>query len=110
MNPSPRLASLTYGEPLVGWDSNLLSLIDPASGNLTSVNWVTSRGSWVVQAPQLLGAPEGLEAAGFSAVAQTQEMRIYLLSPARGEIHQFRTNLTDPFVWNWDDVVQLATV
>lgn len=96
---------MTYGEPLVGWDNNLLTYVDPAVGGLTTVNWVASQGNWTVAAPRLTGSPDGLLDAGFSAVAETQAMKIYVFSPSRGEIHQYGTNITDAYEWVWEDKV-----
>lgn len=104
----PKLAGLTYGSDMTGWTSNLLTYICPMDGSLTSINWAPTS-EWKTQAPSLDNSPDGLVKAGFSSVAQTQEMKIYLVSPSNGEIHEYTTNATDPFVWSWTDKVDLSS-
>lgn len=107
-DPAPKLAGLTYGSDMTGWTSNLLTYICPMDGSLTAVNWAPTS-AWKTQAPSLDNSPDGLVKAGFSSVAQTQEMRIYLVSPKNGEIHEYSTNSTDPFAWTWTDKVDLSS-
>lgn len=104
----PKLAGLTYGSDMTGWTSNFLTYICPMDGSLTSINWAPTA-AWKTQAPSLDNSPDGLVNAGFSSVALTQEMKMYLVSPSNGEIHEYTTNATDPFAWSWTDKVDLSS-
>lgn len=70
---------------------------------MTTVNWQGSE--WKVAVPTLHDVPNGVEDAGFSSVALTQEMRVYLMCPSMGEIHEFSVNATDPTEWNWQESI-----
>lgn len=107
-NPSPKIASLTYDPGTQGWTNNFLTFINPSKGTLTSAGWQPNQ-AWKVQNPSLESSPKGLDNDGFSAIAQTQGLKIYLVSPWKGEIHEFATNASDPFTWTWQDVVDLST-
>lgn len=107
-HPSPKLASLTYGTAETGWTSNILSYICPIMGSLTAANWIPGSTQWTVRAPTLSGSPDELVKAGFSSVAMTQEMRIYLLSPSTGQINEFLTSVVDPFNWAWQGQVDTS--
>lgn len=98
LNPSPDIASITYGNN--GWDNNLVTFLG-SKGRLMSAVY---RGSgWSVQAATLGGAPaSALD--GFSSIAATQGMRVYAISQ-RGDIHEFSTNSTNPFLLSWSGVV-----
>ncbi|KAK8103492.1 uncharacterized protein PG998_010525 [Apiospora kogelbergensis] len=98
LNPSPDIASITYGNN--GWDNNLVTFLG-TKGRLMSAVY---RGSgWSVQAATLGGAPaSALD--GFSSIAATQGMRVYAISQ-RGDIHEFSTNSTNPFLLSWSGVV-----
>lgn len=72
---------------------------------MTSVNWQGDE--WKVAVPTLRGAPDGLDDAGFSAVAMTQTMHVYLMCPSMGEIHEFVVNATDPTEWEWTESITL---
>lgn len=106
-NPPPKLASLTYDPGTQGWTNNFLTWVNPMNGKLTSTGWAPNQ-AWKVQNPSLNSNPNGLEKEGFSAVAQTQGLKIYLVSPWRGEIHEYATNASDPFTWTWQDAVDLS--
>ncbi|KAK7994483.1 hypothetical protein PG991_016071 [Apiospora marii] len=100
LNPSPDIASITYGNN--GWDNNLVTFLGP-KGRLMSAVY---RGSgWSVQPSTLAGAPAGA-VDGFDSVAATQSMRLYALS-RRGDIHEFTTNSTNPFALTWAGVVNV---
>lgn len=107
LDPLPKLASLTYGSDMTGWTSNFMTYICPVDGALTSINW-TPGTPWTEKEPSLAGSPGGLVQAGFSAVAHTQAMTIYVMSPGQGQIHEYTTNSTDPFTWVWQDKVDLS--
>lgn len=98
---------MTYGSDLTGWTSNFLTYVDPTDGSLTSMGW-TPGTPWKKQPPALSGSPGGLVKAGFSAVALTQAMTMYVLSPSQGEIHEYATNSTNPWAWTWQDKVDLS--
>lgn len=100
------MASLTYGTEETGWTSNLLSYISPTKGSLTAANWIPGSTQWTLKTPTLSGSPGDLSA--FSSVAMTQEMRIYLLSPTKGQIHEYLTSVVDPFNWAWQGMVDLS--
>lgn len=99
MDPSPAMASLTYGNATTGWSNNLLAYINPWKGILQTANWQGA--GWVLDTPSLNGAPNGLQSAGFSAIALTQEMKIFLMSPSTGAIHSFTTTGDNPSNWTW---------
>ncbi|KAK8121741.1 hypothetical protein PG984_010411 [Apiospora sp. TS-2023a] len=100
INPSPDIASITYGNN--GWDNNLVTFLGP-KGKLMSAVY---RGSgWSVQPASLGGAPASA-VDGFSSVTATQSMRLYALSK-RGDIHEFTTNSTNPFLLTWAGVVNV---
>lgn len=107
MSPPPRIAGLTYGSTTTGWTSNLMTYVCPVDGALTSINW-TPGTTWKEQEPSLSGSPSGLVEAGFSAVAHTQAMVMYVLSPDKGEIHEYAANSSDAFSWAWKDKVDLG--
>lgn len=104
--PPPKLASLTYGSDKgeAGWNNNLLAWIDPIKGRLIAANYISST-EWLVEQPKLDGSPQSLLDGGFSAMAMTQNMKIYLLSPLKGEIHEYSTNSTAVFEWVWQTTV-----
>ncbi|KAK6860715.1 hypothetical protein PG995_004351 [Apiospora arundinis] len=98
LNPSPDIASITYGNN--GWDNNLVHFLGP-KGKLMSA--VYRGAGWSVQAATLSGAPASA-VDGFTSIASTQGMRLYALSQ-RGDIHEFTTNSTNPFLLSWAGVV-----
>lgn len=107
MMPIPKIASLTYAPTSTsGWTSNLLTYIDPCTGELTSANWQPSN-DWKVNQPQYNGGPDDLVKEGFSSAANTQAMKVYVFSPKKGEIHEYATNSTNVFAWEWKDKVDL---
>ncbi|KAK8016997.1 hypothetical protein PG993_015186 [Apiospora rasikravindrae] len=100
LNPSPDIASITYGNN--GWDNNLVTFLGP-KGKLMSA--VYRGAGWSVQAATLSGAPaSALD--GFASIAATQSMRLYAISQ-RGDIHEFTTNSTNPFLLTWAGVVNV---
>lgn len=100
LNPSPDIASITYGNN--GWDNNLVTFLGP-KGRLMSAVY---RGvGWSVQPATLSGAPASAPD-GFAALAATQSMRLYALS-RRGDIHEFTTNSTNPFLLTWAGVINV---
>ena len=100
LSPSPDIASITYGNN--GWDNNLVTFLGPKGQLMTAVY----RGAgWSVQAATLSGAPS-TAVDGFTSIAATQDMHIYALSQ-RGEIHEFSTNSTNPFLLSWSGVVNV---
>lgn len=103
LSPSPALASMTYGAATTGWTNNLLAYIDPWKGGVTSANWQGVE--WKITVPTLRDSPDGVVDAGFSSVALTQSMRVYLMCPAMGEIHEFTFNATDPTEWTWQETI-----
>ncbi|KAJ4385794.1 hypothetical protein N0V93_010225 [Gnomoniopsis smithogilvyi] len=103
-NPPPTLASLTYGTDQTGWNNNLLAWVDPFKGQLQAANF-RNGGGWTVKVPTLDGSPQGLVDGGFSTVAMTQAMRIYVFSPVKGEIHEYSTNSSNVLEWTWQTTV-----
>lgn len=103
-NPPPTLASLTYGSGTSGWNNNLLAWIDPFKGELQAANFLNGA-NWTVKEPTLDGSPQGLVKGGFSSVAMTQDMKIYVFSPIKGEIHEYSTNSSNAFEWVWQTMV-----
>lgn len=100
LNPSPDIASITYGNN--GWDNNLVTFLGPKGRLLSAVY----RGSgWSVQPATLGGAPDSA-VDGFGSLAATQSMRLYAHS-RRGDIHEFTTNSTNPFLLTWAGVVSV---
>lgn len=97
LDPSPDIASITYGAN--GWSNNLVVFLDPQGGIRSSIYRGTS---WSVQPAWLNRLDKSV--AAFSSLATTQAMDMYALS--KGEIHRFQTNATNPFAWTWIGVVQ----
>lgn len=81
-----------------------MAWIDPFKGQLQAANF-RNGGGWTVAEPTLDGSPQGLVGDGFSAVAMTQSMMIYVLSPSKGEIHEYSTNSTNALDWTWQTTV-----
>ncbi|KAJ0118681.1 fungal fucose-specific lectin [Diaporthe amygdali] len=103
VNPSPEIASLTFGNN--GWTNNIVLTLDQTTGALQSSVY---RGSdWAVQTPSLDGSPENVTDDGFSAIAATQTMKMFAIGKADGLIHEYQTNTTNPFQWNWQGVVDV---
>ncbi|KAI3397441.1 hypothetical protein diail_10772 [Diaporthe ilicicola] len=103
VNPSPELASLTYGSN--GWTNNIVLTLDQATGALQSSVY---RGTdWAVQAPTLEGSPDGVAESGFLSIAATQTMKMFVIGKGDGMIHEYQTNMTNPFLWNWQGVVDV---
>ncbi|KAK8064478.1 hypothetical protein PG994_007116 [Apiospora phragmitis] len=100
LNPSPDIASITYGNN--GWDNNLVTFLGP-KGRLMSA--VYRGAGWSVQAATLSGAPASAMD-GFASVAATQSMRLYATSQGGG-IHEFTTNATNPFLLTWAGAVNM---
>ncbi|KAK8075734.1 hypothetical protein PG997_010397 [Apiospora hydei] len=97
---SPDIASITYGNN--GWDNNLVTFLGPKGKLMSAVYRGTG---WSVQAATLSGAPaSALD--GFASIAATQSMRLYAVSQ-RGDIHEFTTNSTNPFLLTWAGVVNV---
>lgn len=101
VNPSPEIASITYGAN--GWFNNLVSYTDP-KGQLMSAIW---RGdTWSIQPSTVNGFDGGksdIKNTQFTRLASTQAMTLYAL--ADGRIHEFRSTASNPFLWTWDGVV-----
>lgn len=95
---------MTYGTDKDGWNNNLLVWIDPFKGQMQAANFVNGAG-WTLKEPTLDGSPQGLVEGGFSAVAMTQDMKIYVLSPSQGEIHEYSTNSSNALEWVWQMAV-----
>lgn len=106
--PPPKLASLTYGtgQGEKGWNNNLLAWIDPHKGSLQAANFINA-GQWYIDAPKLDGNPKKVDDDGFSAIAMTQSMKIYLLHPKTEEIHEYSTNSTTALEWVWQETVNV---
>ncbi|CAN8101893.1 unnamed protein product [Discula destructiva] len=106
--PAPRMASLTYGtgQGEAGWNNNLLAWTDPSTGQLKAANYIDA-GEWSVDEPTLDESPQGLVQGGFSAVAMTQTLKIYLMSPLKGQIHEYSANSTNVFEWVWQTAVEI---
>lgn len=96
---------MTYGAAETGWTKNLLAYVDPWKGSVTTVSWEGIE--WKVAVPILHNLPDGVEDLGFSAVAFTQEMRVYLMCPGMGSIHEFTVSSDDTTEWTWQEEVSL---
>lgn len=108
ITPPAKLASLTYGlnGGADGWTNILMSWIDPLKGTLQAANYVQQR-AYTVAAPVLAASPQGVVEAGFSVVAMTQSMKVFLLSPSMGQIHEYSVNTTSAFTWTWQTAVPM---
>lgn len=103
MNPSPEIASLTFGTN--GWTNNIVLTLDQNTGALQSSVY---RGSdWAVQAASLDGSPDDVVDDGFSAVAVTQTMKMFAIGKVDGAINEYQTNISNPFQWEWQGVVDV---
>jgi hypothetical protein len=60
-----------------------------------------------VQSPSLDGSPSGVVANGFSAVAVTQTMEMFVIGKVDGVINEYQTNSSNPFQWDWQGVVDV---
>lgn len=100
------MASLTYGlgNGEAGWNNNLMGWIDPFLGTVKAGNWLNGK-SWTVAEPIINDSPEDLLKGGFSAIAMTQSMKIYLFSPIKGEIHEYLATSNDAMRWAWQTQV-----
>ncbi|POS76881.1 hypothetical protein DHEL01_v204721 [Diaporthe helianthi] len=104
INPSPEIASLTFGTN--GWTNNIVLTLDQTTGALQSSVY---RGtSWAVQAASLDGSPDDVVDQGFSAVAVTQTMRMFAIDKADGRINEYETTYSNPFLWQWQGIVDVA--
>lgn len=103
VNPSPEIASLTFGTN--GWTNNIVLTLDQTTGALQSSVY---RGSdWAVQAASLDGSPDDVVENGFSAVAVTQTMKMFVVGKVDGVINEYQTNSSNPFRWEWQGVVDV---
>lgn len=109
ITPPPKLASLTYGlkNGEEGWDNTLVGWIDPFMGRPKAANWVREKSSWTVAAPAINGSPEALVEGGFSAIAMTQSLKIYVFSPLKGQIHEYLATSSDAMGWTWQTMVEV---
>lgn len=103
VNPSPEIASLTFGTN--GWTNNIVMTLDQTTGALQSSVY---RGTdWAVQKASLDGSPDGVAEDGFSAVAVTQTMKMFAVGKVDGSINEYQTNSSNPFRWQWQGVVEV---
>lgn len=103
VNPSPEIASLTFGTN--GWTNNIVLTLDQTTGALQSSVY---RGTdWAVQAASLDGSPDGVVDDGYSAVAVTQTMKMFVIGKVDGVINEYQTNSSNPFSWDWQGVVDV---
>lgn len=79
--------------------------LDQTTGALQSSVY---RGSdWAVQAASLDGSPDDVVEDGFSAVAVTQTMKMFVIGKVDGAINEYQTNSSNPFQWEWQGVVEV---
>lgn len=103
VNPSPEIASLTFGAN--GWTNNIVLTLDQTTGALQSSVY---RGSdWAVQAASLKGSPDDVADEGFSAVAVTQTLKMFAIGRVDGKINEYQTSPSNPFQWQWQGVVDV---
>lgn len=74
------------------------------TGQVTAANYASGNG-WKITPPTLVGTPKDVAEAGFSGVAMTQTMKIYLVSPLKGEIHEYSTDSSNALSWVWQGKV-----
>lgn len=60
-----------------------------------------------MQAPSLDGSPDNVTEDGFSAVAVTQTMKMFAIGKVDGAINEYQTNISNPFQWEWQGVVDV---
>jgi hypothetical protein len=102
-NPTPEIASITYGVD-AGWDHNLVNYL-AANGTLVSQVWDGK--NWTVKAATLNNAPGG--SVNFSSLAMTQAQKLYGVE--RGSIYEYEVNAkTDPFTWKYVGLVTKGDV
>ncbi|KKY30006.1 hypothetical protein UCDDA912_g10052 [Diaporthe ampelina] len=90
INPSPGLASVSYGDH--GWTKMIVAYLS-SDGTLTSSFWNES--AWTSGTPTLSGGPPA--STNFTAIATTQNRMIYGLSD--GGIYEYRFDDSDPLNW-----------
>lgn len=89
-NPSPGLASVSYGDH--GWTNMMVAYL-ASDGTLTASFWNES--AWTGGTPALSGGPPG--SANLTAIATAQNKMIYGLS--EGGIYEYRFDDSDPLNW-----------
>lgn len=90
INPSPGLASVSYGDH--GWTNMIVAYL-ASDGTLTSSFWNES--AWTSGTPTLSGGPPG--STNLTAIATAQNKMIYGLS--EGGIYEYRFDDSDPLNW-----------
>lgn len=60
-----------------------------------------------MQAASLDGSPDGVVDDGYSAVAVTQTMKMFVIGKVDGVINEYQTNSSNPFSWDWQGVVDV---